>query len=119
MNHYKQRPKQRYERYESKYKVVGVLPIWKVKSNISSVGPLSERISFSLTKGLHSKRWSVLSKSAVHQPFHISNSILTAGHPSWRSYAYSLRFSSINSARLGRKRVRPRAKTYVRARITS
>ena len=29
-------------RYKSKYKKVGVLPIWKVKSNVSSVGPSSE-----------------------------------------------------------------------------
>ena len=29
--------------YKSKYKKVGVLPIWKVKSNVSSVGPSSER----------------------------------------------------------------------------
>ena len=30
-------------RYKLKYKKVGVLPIWKVKSNISNVGPSSER----------------------------------------------------------------------------
>ena len=30
-------------RYKSKYKKIGVLPIWKVRSNVSSVGPLSER----------------------------------------------------------------------------
>ena len=30
-------------RYKSKYKKVGVLPIWIVKSNISSVGSSSER----------------------------------------------------------------------------
>ena len=29
--------------YKSKYKKVGVLPIWEVKSNVSSVGPSSER----------------------------------------------------------------------------
>ena len=43
-------------RYKSKYKKVGVLPIQIVKSNVSSVGPLSERnmdifLYFSLTKG--------------------------------------------------------------------
>ena len=30
-------------RYKSKYKKVGVLPIWKVKSNVSSVGASSDR----------------------------------------------------------------------------
>ena len=30
-------------RYKSKYKKIGVLPIWKVRSNVSSVGPSSER----------------------------------------------------------------------------
>ena len=29
--------------YKSKYKKVGVLPIWIVKSNVSSVDPSSER----------------------------------------------------------------------------
>ena len=29
--------------YKSKYKKVGVLPIWLVKSNVLSVGPSSER----------------------------------------------------------------------------
>ena len=37
---------------ESSAKNVGVLPIWKVKSNVSSVG----RSCVSLTKGLRSKR---------------------------------------------------------------
>ena len=43
-----------------KYEKVGVLPIWIVKSNVSSVGPSSES---NLLK---------LSVLAVHQPFHIS-----------------------------------------------
>ena len=30
-------------RYKSKYKKVSVLPIWIVKSNVSSIGPSSER----------------------------------------------------------------------------
>ena len=30
-------------RFKSKYEKVGVLPIWIVKSNVSSVGPSSER----------------------------------------------------------------------------
>ena len=37
--------------YDRNIKMVGVLPIWMVKSNVSSVGPWSER-GFSLTKGL-------------------------------------------------------------------
>ena len=39
-----------------KYEKVGVLPIRIVKSNVSSVGPSSERNTFSLTKGQCSKR---------------------------------------------------------------
>ena len=34
------------QRYKSKYKKVGVLPIWIVQSNVSSIGPSSERNSF-------------------------------------------------------------------------
>ena len=37
-------------RYKLKYKKVGVPPIWKVKSNISNVGPSSERNIKSLWK---------------------------------------------------------------------
>ena len=39
-------------RYKSKFKKVVVLPIWKVKSNVSSVGPSSERNMFLSDKGL-------------------------------------------------------------------
>ena len=35
---------------------VGVLPIRIIKSNVSSVGPSSERTCFSLMKGQRSKR---------------------------------------------------------------
>ena len=38
-------------RYKSKYKKVGVLPIYKAKSNVSSVGPSSERNTFVSEKG--------------------------------------------------------------------
>ena len=51
----------------------GVLPIWKVKSNISSGGPSSERnICFCLTEGptLETSDF-IHSISAVHQPFYI------------------------------------------------
>ena len=58
---------------QMKYRKVGVLRIWKAKSNVSSVGPTSERKhARSLTEGQRSKRWSLLSISAVHQPFYIS-----------------------------------------------
>ena len=42
-----------------------------VQSNVSSVRPLSERFGFCLTKGQRSKHQTLLSVSAVHQPFHI------------------------------------------------
>ena len=51
--------------YKSKYKKVGVIPIWKAKSNVSSVGPLSERNEGPIS----SKRWTLLSVSAEHQRF--------------------------------------------------
>ena len=39
-----------YKEYKSKYKKVGVLPIRIIKSNVSSVGPSSERTTrFTLT----------------------------------------------------------------------
>ena len=46
-----------------KYKKVGVLPIWIVKSNISSIGPLSERNGFlsDETKGQCLKHDTILS----------------------------------------------------------
>ena len=46
------------------FKWVGVLPMRIVKSNVSSVGPSSER-NFSLANSLRSKL--LLSLSAVHQ----------------------------------------------------
>ena len=49
---------------KSKYKKVGVLPIRIVKSNVSSVGPLSERNTDCCF--LRSKRQTLLSVSAVH-----------------------------------------------------
>ena len=61
---------------QMEYEKVGVLPIQIVKSNISSIGPSSAGL-FSLTKGQHSKRYTLLSVSAVHQPFHISICICT------------------------------------------
>ena len=48
-------------RYKSKYKKVGVLQIWKVKFNVSSVGRSSEKICYTS-----------LSISATHQLFYIS-----------------------------------------------
>ena len=48
-----------------------------VQSNVSSIGPSSDRSCFSLTKGQCSKRQTVLSALAVHQPFYISICIST------------------------------------------
>ena len=67
------------QRYKSKQKKFGVLPIRIIKSNVSSVGSSSERNRkpcFSLTKGQRSKR-QTLFVSAVHQPFYISICIST------------------------------------------
>ena len=58
------------QRYKSKYKKVGVLPIRIVQSNVSSVGPSSERNN-SLTKGQRSKRQTILSVLAVYTNFFI------------------------------------------------
>ena len=46
------------------------MPIRIVQSNVSSVGPSSERKP--LTKGQRSKRYIILSVLAVHRPFYIS-----------------------------------------------
>ena len=70
-----------YHQYKLKYKKVGVLPIWIVKSNVSSVVPYSERRakgqlmksqrqpSSWQRKDQRSKRQTLLSVSAVHRPF--------------------------------------------------
>ena len=57
--------------HKSKYKKVGVLPIWIVKSNVSSVGRNNVSCC-SLTKGPRLKRYNLLSISAVNQQFYIS-----------------------------------------------
>ena len=66
-----------FSRYKSKYKNVGVLPIRIAQSNVSSVGPSSKKNLFSLKKGQCSKRQTILSVLAVHQPFYISICIST------------------------------------------
>ena len=60
----------RQSRYKSKYKMIGVLPIRIVKSNVSSVGPSSERNSFPSDEGptLETLDFTI-SVSAVHQPY--------------------------------------------------
>ena len=60
----------RQSRYKSKYKMIGVLPIRIVKSNVSSVGPSSGRNSFPSDDGptLETLDFTI-SVSAVHQPY--------------------------------------------------
>ena len=61
-------------KYKYKYEMVGVLPIRIVKSNVSSVGPLSEKNRAS-DEGPMLETLDFTIRIGSTQPFHISNNI--------------------------------------------
>ena len=74
--------------YKSKYKKVGVFSQYGQYSlTFRALAPSSEKSCFSLTKGQHSKRYTILSVLAVHQPFYTSICISTL--PTQRTTFYS------------------------------